>query len=123
LLRARDFDKVTEQLMNRQSSAVMTDEQPARDLSQGEDDSIGAAPRHAAEAKRLEARRRFLLGGTTVGSMLVTVSRAKAFTFSECAQNAEAAGFKDATEFLAKHPFGIDGSDPAGPLCETFFRK
>src|SRR5262245_33832509 len=109
--------------MNLYGSVAMTAEQPARDLRQGEEASIGAAPQDAAEAKRLEARRRFLLGGTTAGWMLVTVSRANGFTFSDCAQNAEAAGFKGATEFLARRPFGIKGSDPAGPLCEAFFRK
>jgi hypothetical protein len=99
----------------------MTYEQPARELRQGEADSAGATPRDAAEAKRLEARRRFLLGGATAVSVLVTVSRARALTFSECAQNAEARGFPQATELMTR--LGIDGSDPAGPLCQIFLQN
>jgi hypothetical protein len=53
--------------------------------------------------------------------MLMTVSRARAFTFSECAQNAEARGFKQATELMTR--LGIDGSDPAGPLCQIFLQN
>ena len=96
-------------------------EQPEREVRQGEADSAGATLRDSAEAKRLEARRRFLLGGATVVSVLVTVSRARAFTFSECAQNAEARGFTQATELMTR--LGVDGSDPAGPLCQIFLQK
>jgi hypothetical protein len=99
----------------------MTYEQPERELRPGEADSAGATPRDSAEAKRLEARRRFLLGGATVVSVLMTVSRARAFTFSECAQNAKARGFKQATELMTR--LGIDGSDPAGPLCQIFLQN
>jgi hypothetical protein len=108
-------------LTNRQSSAAMTYEQPTRDPRPGDADSAGGTPRDAAEAKRLEARRRFLLGGATAASVLVTVSRARAFSFSECAQNAEARGFNQATELMTR--LGIDGSDPAGPLCQIFLQK
>ena len=80
-----------------------------------------APPRDAAEVKRLEARRRFLLGGATAVAALVTVSRARALSFSECAQNAEAKGFKQATELMTK--LGVDGSDPAGLLCNIFFQN
>jgi hypothetical protein len=107
--------------MNRRSSAAMTDEQPVRDLRLGEANWAGAEPCDAAEIKRLEARRRFLLGGATAASVLATVSRARAFTFSECAQNAEARGFPQATELMTR--LGIDGSDPAGPLCQIFLQK
>jgi hypothetical protein len=53
--------------------------------------------------------------------VLVTVSRARALTFSECAQNAEARGFPQATELMTR--LGIDGSDPAGPLCQIFLQN
>jgi hypothetical protein len=99
----------------------MTYEQPARDPRPGEANSAGATPEDAAEAKRLEARRRFLFGGATAVSVLATVSRARALTFSECAQNAEARGFPQATELMTR--LGIDGSDPAGPLCQIFLQK
>ena len=98
----------------------MTDEKPAWDLRPAEVDSDGAS-RDSAEAKRLEARRRFLLGGATAVSVLVTVSRARAFTFSECAENAEARGFQQATELMTR--LGIEGSDPAGPLCQIFLQR
>ena len=99
----------------------MTYEQPKRVSRRGEADSAGATARDAAETKRLEARRRFLLGGATAVSVLVTVSRARAFTFSECAQNAEARGFQQATELMTR--LGIEGSDPAGPLCQIFLQR
>jgi hypothetical protein len=99
----------------------MTYEQPMHVSRRGEAGSAGGTARDAAEAKRLEARRRFLLGGATAVSMLVTVSRARAFTFSECAQNAEARGFPQATELMTR--LGIEGSDPAGPLCQIFLQR
>jgi len=99
----------------------MTYEQPKRVARPGEADSSGATARDAAEAKRLEARRRFLGGGATAVSVLVTVSRARAFTFSECAQNAEARGFQQATELMTR--LGVEGSDPAGPLCQIFLQR
>jgi hypothetical protein len=51
--------------------------------------------------------------------MVVTVSRARALSFSECAQNAEAAGVEGATELLSR--LAVDGSDPAGVFCNIFF--
>jgi len=100
---------------------VTTDAQPLRDCRNDANDSAVVTPRDAAEVKRLEARRRFLLGGATAVSALVTVSRAEAFTFSDCAQNAEAQGFKRATELMTR--LGVDGSDPAGTLCKIFFQN
>jgi hypothetical protein len=99
----------------------MTYEQPKRVARPGEVDSAGATARDAAEVKRLEARRRFLAGGATAVSVLVSVSRARAFTFSECAQNAEARGFQQATELMTR--LGVEGSDPAGPLCQIFLQR
>jgi hypothetical protein len=63
----------------------MTDEQPARELPQNADDRSVPAPDVAAEGKRLEARRRFLLGGATAISVLVTAKRGSALTWTECA--------------------------------------
>jgi hypothetical protein len=68
-----------------QSSAAMANEQPTREIRQKDDDRPAPAPREAAEAKRLEARRRFLLGGTTAVSVLVTAKRGSAVTWTECA--------------------------------------
>ena len=44
----------------------------------------GIAPQASAEAKRLEARRRFLLGGAAAIPILVTANRAKAVGISTC---------------------------------------
>ena len=70
----------------KQSSAAMTDEQPPRASPQEADHDAVAAREAAAEAKRLEARRRFLLGGAAAVSNLVTAGRAGAqATWSDCA--------------------------------------
>ena len=68
-------------------SAVMMDEQPAREMPQRDDDSTVAAHREAAAAKRLAARRRFLLGSGGALSAMVTISpgRAGAVAHPECA--------------------------------------
>ena len=63
----------------------MTDEQPARARPQRDDDRRAPAPRGGAEAKRLEARRRFLLGGAAAISVVVTPQRGSAVTWTECA--------------------------------------
>lgn len=100
----------------------MTERQPEGDRpKEGLDPAVPAPQDQAVEAKRLAARRLFLLGGATAASMVVTVSRARALTFSECAENAEARGFQQATEFLST--LNVDGSDPAGLFCNIFFRN
>ena len=65
----------------------MMDEQPAREMPQRDDDCGVAAHREAAEAKRLEARRRFLLGSGGALSAMVTISpgRVGAVAHPECA--------------------------------------
>ena len=63
----------------------MTDRQPGRDPLGREDGRALPAAQAAAEAKRLEARRRFLLGGTSAISVLVTAKRGSAATWTECA--------------------------------------
>jgi arylformamidase len=86
LLRPGDSDMADRPLMKRRSAATM-DEQPAREMPQRGDDCAVAAHREAAEAKRLEARRRFLLGSGAALSALMTMSpgRGGAATHSECA--------------------------------------
>lgn len=96
----------------------MTDDPPARERPQTDDDRAVPAPREAAEAKRREARRRFLLGGAAL-SGLVTMSpgRAGAVTYSECA-----ATFPGLSEVIidTAHNRGQVGSDQAGFLCQIF---
>jgi hypothetical protein len=105
--------------IDEQSSAMMRGEQPERDpRDRGE-----AAPRpifqDPAEAKRLEARRRLLLGGGAAISALVTMSpgRLGAVTYSECA-----ARFPELSQLIidAAHNRGQVGSDQAGFLCQIF---
>src|SRR5215217_3623691 len=74
-------------LMKRRGAAML-DKQPAREMPRWDDDRAVAAHREAAEAKRLEARRRFVvLGSGAALSALVTMSpgRAGAVAHSECA--------------------------------------
>ncbi len=63
---------------------VVADGRSKEDISRRGDGSSGSMPQDSAEAKRLEARRRFLLGGATAAPILVTVNRAKAIGFSVC---------------------------------------
>ena len=65
----------------------MMDEHWAREMAQRDDDCAVAAHQDAAEAKRLEARRRFLLGSGGALSAMVTISsgRAGAGGHSGCA--------------------------------------
>ncbi len=63
---------------------VVADGRSKEDISRRGDGSSGSTPQDSAEAKRLEARRRFLLGGATAAPILVTVNRAKAIGFSVC---------------------------------------
>jgi hypothetical protein len=85
LLRPGESDMADRPLMKRRSAATM-DEQPPREMPQWGDDCAVAAKREAAEAKRLEARRRFLLGSGAALSALVTTSpgRVGAVAYSEC---------------------------------------
>jgi arylformamidase len=86
LLRPGEADRDDGPLKKRRSAATMS-EQPTREMPQRNDDGAVAAHREAAEAKQLEARRRFLLGSGAALSALVTMSpeRANAVTHSECA--------------------------------------
>ena len=62
----------------------MTDESPKRGGENSGGEEATPTPQDSAEAKRLKARRRFLLGGATAAPILVTVNRAKAIGFSVC---------------------------------------
>ncbi len=63
---------------------VVADGRSKEDISRRGDGAPGSTPQDSAEAKRLEARRRFLLGGAAAIPILVTVNRAKAVGFSVC---------------------------------------
>ena len=63
---------------------VVADGRSKEDISRRGDGSSGSTPQYSAEAKRLEARRRFLLGGAVATPILVTVTRANAVGFSRC---------------------------------------
>jgi hypothetical protein len=97
----------------------MRDEQPARDLPDRGGESRASISQDPAEAKRLAARRRFLLGGGAALSTLVTMSPGKvgAVTYSECA-----ARFPFASRFIidTAHSRGHVGSDQAGFFCQIF---
>lgn len=67
-----------------QGSIVVADERPKEVIRRLDDGAPGSTPQDSAEAKRLEARRRFLLGGAAAIPILVTVNRAKAKNFSVC---------------------------------------
>jgi hypothetical protein len=73
-------------LMKRRGAAML-DKQPAHEMPHRDDDRAVAAHREAAGAKRLEARRRFVLGGGAALSALVTMSPegAGAVAYAECA--------------------------------------
>jgi hypothetical protein len=91
----------------------MTDEQPARDHA--EEEARHVVPDPSAEAKRLEARRRFLRGGAALAA-LVTVcpGRAGAVTVSECAE-----AFPQFSVFIVNfnRSRGNSGSDQAALNC------
>ena len=65
-------------------SIVVADERPKEVIRRLDDGAPGSAPQGSAEAKRLEARRRFLLGGAAAIPVLVTANRAKAVGVSTC---------------------------------------
>ena len=58
----------------RRRSAAMTDEQPAREMPQWDEDRAVTAHREAAKAKRSEARGQLLLGSGAALSALMTMS-------------------------------------------------
>ena len=63
---------------------IMADERPKGDTPRRDDRAPGSTPQSLAEAKRLEARRRFLLGAAAI-PVLVTVNRANAsISVSNC---------------------------------------
>ena len=64
----------------------MADGRPKENTLDRNAGASGSTPQDSAEAKRLEARRRFLLGGAAAIPTLVTVNRAKAqmLTLSQC---------------------------------------
>ena len=102
--------------MMKQSSAKMRDEQPERDRPEGDEAPPSPISQDPSEAKRLEARRRFLLGGGIALTALVTVSpgRVGAITVSECAER-----FPNESKFIvdANRFFGRGGSDQALLNC------
>ena len=57
---------------------VMADERPKGDTPRQDDGVPGSTPQSSAEAKRLEARRRFLLGGAAALPVIFTVTELKA---------------------------------------------
>lgn len=63
----------------------MTDAQPERDKR--DRGPAAPTPGEAAEAKRLAARRRFLLGGAAAAPVLLTVNRAQAVSWFQCWSN------------------------------------
>ncbi len=67
-----------------QGSIVVADERPKEVIRRLDDGVPSSTPQDSAEAKRLEARRRLLLGGAAAVPILVTVNRAKAIGFSAC---------------------------------------
>ena len=56
----------------------MADERPKGDTPRQDDGVPGSTPQRSAEAKRLEARRRFLLGGAAALPVIFTVTELKA---------------------------------------------
>ena len=56
----------------------MADERPKGDTPRQDDGVPGSTPQRTAEAKRLEARRRFLLGGAAALPVIFTVTELKA---------------------------------------------
>jgi hypothetical protein len=103
----------------KRSSAMTRGEQPERDSPEAGDAAPRPISQDPAEAKRLEARRRFLLGGGAAISALVTMSpgRLGAVTYSECATR-----FPELSRLIidVAHNRGQVGSDQAGPLCQIF---
>ena len=75
----------------------------------------GSTLQESAEAKRLEARRKFLLGGASAVPFLVTFHRAKAATISvtECVLQLGDSGLVDeARAFFGSEIEFLDNCDP-----------
>ncbi|MGH6918544.1 MAG: hypothetical protein ACREJ0_12680, partial [Geminicoccaceae bacterium] len=96
------------------STALGMDEQP--------DDRAVAAHRGAAEAKRLEARRRFLLGSGAALSALVTMSpgRVGAVTYAECAAGMDWMTMSLEARNLAYNNVAHVGPDFAPQITESW---
>ena len=63
---------------------MMTDGRPKEDTPRQDDRAPGSTPQMSAEAKRLEARRRYLIGGASALPLMVTIGRSRqAFAASE----------------------------------------
>ncbi len=66
---------------------VMADGRPKENTLDRDDRASGSTPQEIVEAKRLEARRRFLLGGAAALPVLITMTGARAapITLTACA--------------------------------------
>ena len=100
----------------------MTDKQPQEEVPGRHGDACTAPSENSAEAKRLEARRRFLRGGGAALSTLVTMSpgRLGAVTVSECAQ-----AFPQFSVFIVNfnRERGRGGSDQALLNCLNLINR
>ena len=68
----------------------MADGHPADEVKKRDDGNRRLSPEESEEAKRLEARRKFLLGGAAAIPALLTAKRANAtITLTYCAQMLE----------------------------------
>ena len=77
-----------------QGDMVMEDGRSKEDISRRGDGAPGFTPQASAEAKRLGARRRFLMGGAIV-PIIVTVGRRQAHAISEAVCDSLEAQFGD----------------------------
>jgi hypothetical protein len=100
----------------------MTDKQPQEELPERRGDACTATSQNSAEAKRLEARRRFLRGGAAALSTLITMSpgRLGAVTVSECAH-----AFPQFSVFIVNfnRERGRGGSDQALLNCLNLINR
>ena len=102
---------------------IVADGRPRVNVPKRGDGVLGVMPQESAEAKRLEARRRFLLGGAAAIPMVVTVNLAKAqdeddlLTLSECVAAINDPMFDSAFPAL-KNKFA-DASRVKFGLCES----
>ena len=69
---------------SRTRAVVMADGRLKEGVPGGDDRAPGSTLRTSAEAKRLSARRRFLIGGAAAIPIIVTANRAKAVGVSTC---------------------------------------
>ncbi len=80
-----------------QGDMVMEDGRSKEDISRRGDGAPGFTPQASAEAKRLGARRRFLMGSAVV-PIIVTVGRRQAHAISKATCDSLEAKFPDSTE-------------------------